>query len=634
MSVIFGVRQAAAKLATSDELYQMSAATRRYAPDGTYVYRANRVGLGLQPFHTHARSKLHIRPEVDAIGNAVALDGRLDNHENLRHCLDIEAGMCSDAFIVLAAFRRWGEDCFSHLIGEWAVALWSANDDHVYLARDHAGARTLYFSIAGGILRWSTYLETLVSGEKRQDISRDYLLRYITGAPTDSLTPYQRIEAVAPGQYIVVSDSHIARRHHWSCSEQPMIRCQSDAEYMDRFVTLLAQSVDRRTGPGAKIIAHLSGGMDSTSIVCMSDHLRKSRNPSAALLDTISFFDDSEPSWNEKPYFSRVEARRGRVGTHIRSNCFQHTFIPAGGGHGTYLFPGADSSTLAWESVLKSAIADCGYRVILSGIGGDEVLGGVPDPLPELASLLLAGQFTGLLSKSIDWCLTRKTALVNLVFRTLWFTTNIYLRPAAAYAVTTPSWLRAGDSSSIADLTEDTVTLRGERNRSPIALCNRLAWRSALNTLPSLFPEFLTRYEYRYPLIDRDLVEYAFSIPRDQWVRPGRRRYLMRRALADIVPSEVLERKRKGFVVRSPLASLREASQDGRPALRGTMAAEFGLIDQQKFKAALELVLGGEHVDSMVAILRTINVELWLQAALCTSPSPRTDIRYESALKP
>jgi asparagine synthase (glutamine-hydrolysing) len=624
MSIIFGVRRAADEIVTTAELRLMSLATACYAHDGTYLHSLGRVGLGLQPYHTHDRSTFHSRPEVDAHGNAVVFDGRLDNFEDLLNSLNADTAVGSDGCIVMAAFERWGEQCFSKLIGEWAVALWSAKNGRLYLARDHAGTRTLYFSTVGGTLRWSTYLETLVCGEHQHDLSRDYMLCYIAGAPMVSLTPYQGIETVAPAQYIVAADNHIVKRHHWNCSEQPHIRCRSESEYVDRFLGLLGQSVTRRSGPGAKTIAHLSGGMDSTSIVCMSDYLRKLQDPSASLLDTISFFDDSEPGWDEGRYFSVVEAQRGKVGIHVRTSSSDQSFLPAKRGHGVYLFPGRDSLSIEQELVLKGVLADHGYRVILCGIGGDEVLGGVPDPLPELSSLLVSGHLRRLASKGVDWCLTRRSALVHLLFNTVSFTKALYLKPSAAYGIMSPSWLRIGPSSSLARPRDDAGLLHGELNQAPNDICNRLAWRSALATLPSLTPDLLARYDYRYPLLDRDLVEYAFSLPREQLVRPGRRRYLMRKALVGIVPTEILERKRKAFVARSPLVSLREAREAARPALRGTIAAEFGIIDQPKFTKALDALLRGEEVDFLAPILRTINIELWLQDNL-TAVSPPGD---------
>ena|SRR6187402_952218 len=166
----------------------------------------------------------------------------------------------------------------------------------------------------------------------------------------------------------------------------------TDTDYEAHFLTLFHQSVARRTGPGAPILAQLSGGMDSTAIVCMSDEIRRSTHPKSELLDTVSFYDDAEASLNEKPYFSITEARRGKVGTHLDMAFSQRTFAPYDGAEGTYLLPGADSFSIEQERRFRDGVWQKGYRSVLSGIGGDEVLGGIPDPLPELADYLASGK--------------------------------------------------------------------------------------------------------------------------------------------------------------------------------------------------------------------------------------------------
>lgn len=548
MSIMFGVRRSANEMVGEPELHRMSLATARYAPDGSNIYVAGRMGMGYQPYHTHARSTLDPDPTKDGYGNVVVVDGRLDNYEELRNSLGLADPGVSESSIILTAFSRWGEGCFSKFIGEWALALWSAKDELIYLSRDHAGTRTLYFSHTGGRLTWSTHLETLISDPHSFDIDKDYARRYIASIHLGSLTPYRGVHAVAAAQYIVVGESDFAVRYHWECSEREHIAYRTDTEYGERFLSLLGQSVARRTGLGAPIIAQLSGGMDSSTIVCMSDRLRRGVDPSAPLLDTISFYDDTEPSWNEKPFYSVVEARRGKRGTHIPMSLSTRSFLPSGGIHGTYLLPGADTSAIEMESIVNAGVGDRGYRVIISGIGGDEVLGGSPDPFPELASLLFSGDCIALVRKAVEWCLVRQTTLLKLLLKTLSFATTLRLHPSAAYATEAPPWIPLKGTIAEEDRRLEDTILRGRINDTPNDICNRIAWRAALETLPTLFPEFLSRYEYRYPFLDRDLVEYAFSIPRDQLVRPGRRRYLMRQALANIVPTEIIERKRKAFV--------------------------------------------------------------------------------------
>jgi asparagine synthase (glutamine-hydrolysing) len=108
-------------------------------------------------------------------------------------------------------------------------------------------------------------------------------------------------------------------------------------------------------------------------------------------LDTVSCYDDSEPNWNEQPYFTKVEQRRGRRGWHIRA---EHNGLDAQYDPERFAAsPGSRRSGNATKQFL-ACLASQGNRVVLSGTGGDEVLGGVPTPVPELADLLASGQLS------------------------------------------------------------------------------------------------------------------------------------------------------------------------------------------------------------------------------------------------
>ena len=153
--------------------------------------------------------------------------------------------------------------------------------------------------------------------------------------------------------------------------------------------------------------------MDSTSIVSMSDHARRLNDPDAALIDTISFYDDSEPTWNERPYVSAVEAKRGKTGIHMETSSLDRTFDPVDSSQGVYRLPGADSSAIAWEQKLRDRLDGHGYRIIFSGVGGDEVLGGVPTAFPELADYMVSGNLASLLKRTVAWCLVDRRPLIT-----------------------------------------------------------------------------------------------------------------------------------------------------------------------------------------------------------------------------
>ncbi len=108
MSIIFGIRAMDEQFVEEDHLRRLASATDRWAPDGTFVQAKTNIGMGFQPYYTHERSKLERLPLVSAQGDMLCLDGRLDNHKELQHNLELPAES-SDSEIVIAAFNRWGE---------------------------------------------------------------------------------------------------------------------------------------------------------------------------------------------------------------------------------------------------------------------------------------------------------------------------------------------------------------------------------------------------------------------------------------------------------------------------------------------------------------------------------------------
>jgi asparagine synthase (glutamine-hydrolysing) len=615
MSIIFGVCKSAGQSVEKRELVNLSQATQKYAPDGTFVCTRDHIGMGFQPYHTHQRSNLEAQPLVDAQGNVLSFDGRLDNHTELCDLLDVREASVPDSSIVLKAFERWGEDCFSYLVGDWALALWARSERALYLARDHAGTRSLYYEHSKGHVLWSTYLETFFTDGRTSDLDGDFAAYYLTCRPTRELSPYKSIKAVPPSHYLRFRDDAVVSKAHWQWIVKDSIVYGDDVQYEEHFFQLFRQSVQRRTGPGAPILAQLSGGMDSTAIVCMSDHISRSHNPPMSLIETVSFYDNSEPNWNEFPFFTAVEASRQKTGLHLDASYSERTIQPPRSTDSLRLWPGSDSSWSDLEARLHNALKGRHFRSVLSGFGGDEVLGGVPTPLPELADLMVKGNLLSLSDKSIGWCLANRVPFLNLLLETLRFTYGLYFTDHST-PQTIPPWVNQQLlHRSPGGPREGTIWSR-LHNLLPSKINNGHLWWSVLETLPTRLLSCEERFEYRYPYLDRNLVEFLFSVPRRQIVEPGRRRSLMRRALKNIVPHEILERRRKAYIIRGPINLVRRERDRLAARFRSLLCVEVGLVDPSRLPAVLDSIALEGDPKWLPYLMRLIDFELWL----CSAP--------------
>jgi len=611
MSAIVGVLKESGASATEAEVQQLLQPTAQYAHGQGVVYARNRVGMGFQPYPTDARSSLETGPITDSYRNMLCLDGRIDNHEELSRMLGFESAEASDSKIVLAAFRRWGGECFSRLCGDWALSLWSEREQTLYLARDHAGTRTLYFCRRNGMILWSTHLDTFLNNGGEIKLSEPYMTRYLAGNLIGDWTPYEGLRSVRPAHYHALVDDAEYVYAHWNPAASRTVHLKDDADYEQQFLSLFLQSVERRTGPGAPILAELSGGMDSTSIVCASDALRRRENSSAELLDTVSYYDDSESSLDERRYFTITEEKRGKAGTHLEMAFSDRTFSPHVGTEGIYSLPGSDSLSIIRERSFHECVWKRGYRSIVSGIGGDELLGGVPDPYPELAGYLTSGNLHELLARGVAWSLVDRAPLLWTLARTVQYTAASYIR--FGYRSSSPRWLgrTLREFANAEAITFEEFLAR--RKSTPRQLDNERTWWAVMETLPHLFPRLLSRPEYRYPYLDKDLVDFLHGVPADQLRRPGRRRSLMRRAMAGIVPEEILERRRKAFQLGGPMRALREHEQAIDALFANSIGADFGFIDVDQFMTALSRARAGDAAEWQL-VLRAIALELWLQS--------------------
>jgi asparagine synthase (glutamine-hydrolysing) len=612
MSVIFGTWNFEGRTPSPDYLDKVHTALAAYGPDGLESYSSEGLNIGYQAFHTTRESHHQSQPFVSKSGLVFAWDGRLDNRKDLiAQSGDLLRDDSADVCIVAAAYERWGTECFGKIIGDWALSIWNPAHRSLILAKDPVGPQHLYYSLGKDALTWSTVLDPLVLyAGTTFALDEEYIAGCLSLFPASHLTPYAGIRAVPPSTFVRFQDRKRTVTKYWDFDPAKQIRHKSDADYEDHFRTVFAEAVRRRLRSHAPVLAELSGGMDSSSIVCMAN-LEISRGASdATRLDTLSYFDDSEPGWNEYPYFIKVEAKLGRVGCHIdvssheafqfaiQTNRFAAT--PTSGG-------GTSRAIQQFAECVKSQ----GNRVILSGIGGDEVTGGVPTPTPELENLLITGRFRALARQLKIWALNKRRPWFYLLFEAA----RGFLPSAVAG---TPENYRPAPWLNPRFARKHHLPLSGYRARLkvfgpvPSFQENLFALEVLRRQLASASLATDPPYEKRYPYLDRDLLEFLYAIPREQLVRPGQRRSLMRRALAGIVPAEILDRKRKAVVARGPTLAISEQWAHLVPLTQQIVTSSLGIVATKDFIDALENARRGREVP-IVPLLRTLAIERWLK---------------------
>ena len=575
-------------------------------PDALGCYCKGEIGMLHMAYCTTSLGKDGELPHVSPSGLVVTWDGRLDNRDELMRALSGDLSQNpGDTAIVTAAYEKWKTHAFARLIGDWAVSIWDPRDRSLVLARDFIGSRPLFYHIEKDHATWCTDLAGLVlCAGKPLHLDEEYVAGCLASCPAADLTPYTEFRSVPPASFVRLQNGTQSVTEYWSFNPEKIIEYRKDGDYEEHFRTIFRQSVRRRLLSNAPVTAELSGGLDSSSIVCVADDVMSSGSVVAPGLDTLSYFDDSEPSWNEKPYFSKVEQRRGRTGCHIDISS-----VPLLGEFdeaGLQVTPFSDAHSKETAQKLASFLKSNRSRVLLSGFGGDEVAGGVPTPIPELADLLRYFRWGALWRQLKAWALSRRQPWFKLLRETA--QSLVSRSPAGnTQGLDSAPWIENDFLHSHGEAFtgyESRLAILGPRPSFQENMATLNALRRQMGCFRHASDHY---YEKRYPYLDRDLLEFLFAIPRDQLVRPGQRRSLMRRAMAGIVPDEVLNRRRKAFVSRAPMEALTCKTID-----LALLGHSLRVVDAACLNDCMQAALQGREIP-MTTALRTVILERWLR---------------------
>jgi asparagine synthase (glutamine-hydrolysing) len=587
---------------------------KQQGPDGDFCYTSGSLALLFRPFYTTAESRLEKQPYSSRRGFVVTWDGRLDNREELMAELSQEISPeTTDVAIVAAAFDRWEIDCVRRLVGDWAVSIWNPQKRELVLAVDYMAIRHLFYSLKSDYILWSTSLTPLVLlSQNRFELDDNYIAGYFAHDPEGHLTPYRGIRQVPPGQIVRVRDHAISVTKYWHFSSDSRIRYAADAEYEEHFRHVFRQAVRRRLRCDSPVLSELSGGLDSSSIVCMADNIMAHEGAQTPRLDTLSYYDTTEPNGDDWVYFQKVEKQRARIGAHIDTSELGRSPAPLQSAEFNPL-PGSLGMGEQLEHERAAVVRRGGHRAILSGIGGDEFLGGISNPNAQLADLIVQFRPVELAQQIMAWSLVKRKPGIHLLGQAL----VELLPPSVQQYLVKQARVEEWIDRDFAKRTHLAIRLLDVDDHFGFWLPTRRAYIAGViltgYRLAKCMPPSLALEELRYPYLDRDLIEFILSIPANQLLRPGERRSLMRRSLLDIVPADILSRRTKQVGSRTPIVALERNWDEVERAFQSPLSSRLGYINDSRFLQRLHEARSGKNIH-IVRMQRTISLEFWLRA--------------------
>jgi asparagine synthetase B (glutamine-hydrolysing) len=559
----------------------------------TAVVAGAHHALAIRPVRAMFTPSVFDRP-VDDGRFVVVGDTRIDGRADLLRVLGESAVLTtqsSDEEIVVAAIRRWGDRCAAHFVGEFAIAAWDREERRLILARDHFGARPLYYARRGSAIAFAsstTALRQLVDFDAELDSAAvaDYI---VFGAPTEpSATYFRGLSTLPPAHVASVSASSLTLSRYWDYPVAAEARRRRGEDLVEELSALLRTSIEDRLRSSPASI-QLSGGIDSTALAVVAHDVLGGNVLSGLTMSYVGLFEDDEPRLARE-----AGAFVGFPVEEVRADEWRLWQGMAETGGRTRERPGWGPLVEAWDAIHR--IHSAHGPVVLVGTGGDELMVAPRKPFRGwLANRDVAGAVQALFD-CMRWRIRPRFGFRSRGPRR-------WPAPAIPACLDEEFVRQSGIRDRLRDDVVDEITgeglprpeARGFLLRSQIARTFELCHPSVTGV-----PLF-----YSLPFFDRRLVESVLAMPAFPWFE---RKVLLRRAMAGRLPAEILCRRKKGLA-RDPLEAMIRAGLVDDPRLTGVDAE--GLFRPNFGQVPGESECGLE----LWARCRAFEVALWMRDA-------------------
>jgi asparagine synthase (glutamine-hydrolysing) len=551
----------------------------------------------------------------------IVYNGELYNFQDLRPQLESLGHRFrsrSDTEVVLHAYEEWGPECLTRFIGMFAIAIWDTRNRSLFLARDRIGEKPLYYFTDGDRLVFASETKAILADPSiPRKLHLPGLANYLAfGHAVAPDTIYSGIRKLLPGHYAIVSDGRIRTVEYWDVpSAPPEADGRSDDDYGEEIVSLLDDSVRRRMVADVPVGAFLSGGVDSSAVVALMTRHATER------VKTFSLGFTAGGAYDELPEARRVAVALGTDHVEIRPSSVDlvellRTLV--------YQYDEPFGDAASFPLYLLSRAAREQVTVVLTGDGGDELFGGYRRYAAEQAASLYHRLPQRLAS---DWI----PAAVQKLPRLRRLKRLAYAMPERDAARRYARWLEVFGPDMRAELLEPALLERlgghdpagvypryyhARNGASSNDHLNRLMYVDVKTWLADAYMEKTDKatmacsIEARLPLLDHRLVELAFRIPSSAKVRGRSLKRILKHAVRDLVPREVLHRPKHGFAVPTDPWLRSELQPFAREILLDDRARSRGYFDPKVVERLLSEHVSGRHVwEGQLWLL--LNFELW-----------------------
>ena len=507
----------------------------------------------------------------------------------------------SDTEVILRGYEQWGEDVVSHLTGMFAFAIWDGRRNRLFLARDRLGIKPLYYARSGSRVIFASEIKAVlqdpsVPRTENLEVLQRFLLYRVHDATEDTF--FAAVKRLLPGHTMTVDAEGIRTiRRYWEPEVNPEFSgSRSNDEYAEEFGALFERVVARHLISDAPVGVPLSGGLDSSGVVCTMAALME-RGTDLHTGGTLHTFSALFPGQtiDESEYIHEVEQRVHSV---------PHYAYPDPDEFWDEMMewiwyqeePTIASAPYAYYSVYR--VAHEYVKVMLSGNGGDELLAGY---IPYFRAYLTSAR------DQRRWYAGMRELVKGLDLYKGYFGEAVRSRLP-----------RQGGLLSMKPLLADQDAVRNIHFSADRNLNRRLYEDVLRYSTPNLLRyedknSMAWSIEARVPFLDHELVEFIFKLPIDQKIDGGWNRAVYRRAMRGRIPEKNRLRRSKIGFTNPEVSWIRGRASRIRAVFDSPACRSRGIYDNERLLRDFDAWVAGAATGDPLIFWRTMVTELWMQ---------------------
>ncbi len=595
-----------------------------------------RISLGHRRLAIIDTSRAGHQPMFSADGRyVITFGGEIYNYQELRNELAQKGHVFqtqTDTEVLLTAFVEWGADCLPRLNGMFHFAVWDNRERRLTLARDHVGIKPLYYTHLpgregkpGSFIFASEIKAILATGLVERSVDPEALHQFLTflWAP-DPNTLFKGIKTVPPGHFLVFKHDQIRTSQWWDISFDEIEEGRSEAWWQERVLDTLDRTVRMEMVSDVPLGSFLSGGIDSSAIVAT---MKKHSNGRPVSTYTVGI-ESEDLRYDIIP--DDVQWAR-RVNQQLKTDYHEIMLKPDVAELLPKLVYHMDEPAIdmAIPSYLVSSAARQTLRVMLSGMGGDEVFAGYPrqlamkiagalDPVPGMLRRPIMKMIAQTLPGGLPGRLTAPLRNAKKFARSAALDfENRYLGYGTYFTDQAKQQLYSeGMRAATSGLDAYSAHRRYFSRVQTAAPLNRLLYVDLKTFLPCLNlittdkTSMAANLEVRVPFLNRHMIELAARMPADLKLRGFKRKYILKRAMERSFPRDVVWRRKAGF--GAPVRSWIRGAL--RPMVDELLSEETvkrrGLFDPKEVQRLVAANSSGRE-DFSLQVFQLLNLELW-----------------------